>query len=55
MNGVGEPAPDFTLRTVDGGTLRLSDLRGRIAVFMFAAMTCPPARAQLALAACRIR
>ena len=49
MNDVGSPAPDFTLRTVDGGTLRLSDLRGRIAVFMFAAMTCPPARAQLPL------
>lgn len=49
LNDVGSPAPDFTLRTVDGGTLRLSDLRGRIAVFMFAAMTCPPARAQLPL------
>lgn len=49
MNEVGSPAPDFTLRTAEGNTLRLSDLRGRIAVFMFAAMTCPPARAQLPL------
>lgn len=49
MNDVGSPAPNFALRTPDGATLRLSDLRGRIAVFMFAALTCPPARAQLPL------
>ena len=47
MDDLGSPARDFTLRTVNGDTLRLSDLRGRIVVFMFAAMTCPPARAQL--------
>jgi len=44
--GVGEAAPEFELRTVGGEVLRLSDLRGKNAVFMFAAMTCPPARAQ---------
>lgn len=49
LNDVGSPAPDFALHTVDGDSIRLSDLRGRIAVFMFAAMTCPPARAQLPL------
>jgi len=46
---VGTPAPDFELQTADGGTIRLSDKRGRIAVFMFVAMTCPPARTQVDL------
>lgn len=44
--GVGEPSPDFELRTTEGERMRLSDLRGRFVVFMFAAMTCPPARMQ---------
>ena len=43
----GLPAPDFELERTDGKPQRLSDLRGRIAVFMFAAMTCPPARLQV--------
>lgn len=38
---VGDVAPDFTLPTADGGTLTLSDLRGRPVVVFFypAAMT----------------
>jgi len=46
---VGVLAPDFDLETTTGETVRLSDKRGRIAVFMFVAMTCPPARTQVAL------
>jgi hypothetical protein len=46
---VGSLAPDFELETTDGETIRLSDKRGRIAVFMFVAMTCPPARTQVDL------
>ena len=46
---VGTLAPDFELESTDGGTIRLSDKRGRIAVFMFVAMTCPPARTQVDL------
>ncbi len=46
---VGSPAPDFELETTDGETIRLSAKRGKIAVFMFVAMTCPPARTQVDL------
>ena len=46
---VGTLAPDFELETTDGQAIRLSDKRGRIAVFMFVAMTCPPARTQVDL------
>ena len=42
-NKIGQPAPDFELPLVQGGKLRLSDLRGRPAAFMFVALTCPPA------------
>ena len=46
---VGFLAPDFELETTTGKTVRLSDKRGQIAVFMFVAMTCPPARTQVDL------
>jgi peroxiredoxin len=46
---VGSVAPDFELETTDGEMIRLSDKRGKIAVFMFVAMTCPPARTQVDL------
>ena len=46
---VGTLAPDFELETTNGESIRLSDKRGRIAVFMFVAMTCPPARTQVDL------
>ena len=38
---VGDPAPDFTLKTADGGSLTLSELRGKhVVIFFFpAAMT----------------
>ena len=44
---IGQPAPDFELPLARGGNLRLSDLRGRPAAFMFVALTCPPAMIQV--------
>ncbi|WP_426062114.1 peroxiredoxin [Hymenobacter sp. B1770] len=35
MLQVGQPAPDFTLKTTTGGTFRLSALRGRHVVLYF--------------------
>ena len=41
------PAPDFTLPTLDGTTVTLSELKGQVALINVWATWCPPCRAEM--------
>jgi len=48
---VGDPAPDFTLSTLDGASVTLAELKGRPVVVNFWASWCNPCREEFPLLA----
>jgi len=44
---VGQPAPNFTLKTLQGEDVSLSDLRGQAVLLNFWASWCPPCRLEM--------
>ena len=44
---IGHPAPDFTLIDLDGNTVNLRSLQGKVVFINFWASWCPPCRAEM--------
>jgi peroxiredoxin len=47
MPKVGQAAPDLTVTSLDGATIKLSELRGKVVLLNFWATYCDPCRAEM--------